>query len=161
MRLSQFPVWFQLACVVVMLIGLVGFAVNLTIVRDESDNRDPVLELNMPPIQWQPMTPDSVYYASLEEIFEKPQDGYEVIEHWTGVEVESQPETGKQRRRYWLQVLARGLNDRKALLSVFGIPAPPEVNQAHIDDALSHLGWENYQWEQKQLGSAWIFKKFA
>jgi len=69
--------------------------------------------------------------------------------------------TGKRKRRYWLQLLARGINDRKALLTVFGVPAPPQVTEEHVEDAVSYLGWGEFRWEEKHLGAAWIFKKSA
>ncbi len=112
----------------------------------------------MAAIVWLPLDEDHPYHASLTGWEEKPHEGFEVLSQWIGEDANDKSESGIRRRRYWLQVLGRGANDRKALLTVYGIPSPPVVNQEHINEAVKYLGWEGVTWEIKLRGTAWIFR---
>jgi hypothetical protein len=92
---------------------------------------------------------------------EQPEDGFQVISQWIGEDAYEKTSQCNPKRRYWLQLLGRGANDRKALLTVYGIPVPPEVNEEHIEDAVSYLGWPDFTSEPKHRGCAWIFPKIS
>lgn len=113
----------------------------------------------MAAIVWLPLNEDHPYYVHHLGWEEKPHDGFEVISQWIGEDANNVNDNGIRRRTYWLQILGRGANDRKALLTCYGIPAPPEVTQQHIDDAKRYLGWENVTWEIKHRGAAWIYRE--
>jgi hypothetical protein len=112
----------------------------------------------MAAIVWLPLDEDHPYHATHAGWEEKPHDGFELHSQWIGEDANEKSATGIRRRKYWLQVLTRGLNDGKALLTVYGIPVPPEVTQEHVDDAKKYLGWEKVTWEIKHRGVAWIFR---
>lgn len=109
-------------------------------------------------IIWLPLNEDHPYYPHLSQDREQLDDGFETLSEWIGEDSYEEPVSGKRKRRYWLQLFGRGANDRKALLCVFGTPAPPEVTLEHVEDAISYLGWDGFTWENKHRGAAWIFK---
>lgn len=98
------------------------------------------------------------YEPLLEGEEEQPQDGFEVISQWIGEDAYEKTSQGNPKRRYWLQLLGRGIHDRKAVLVVYGIPSPPEVTEEHVEDAVSYLGWPDFHWERKHRGAAWIYQ---
>lgn len=110
-------------------------------------------------IVWLPLNEDHPYYPHLLGEEEQPEDGFRVISQWIGEDSYEKTVTGHAKRRYWLQLLGRGKHDRKALLTVYGSPVPPEVAQEHVEDAISNLGWPDFRWEPKSRGRAWIFRE--
>lgn len=112
-----------------------------------------------PLIVWLPFDEEHPYYASFHDIQEQPDDGFELIDSWIGEDSTEVNEQGKRKRLYWLQLLARGAHDRKAILIVFGVPVPPEVNEMHVEDAVSQLGWDDFAWRTVRIGKAEITKR--
>jgi hypothetical protein len=107
-------------------------------------------------IMWLPFDEEHPYWPHLKDEFEKPEDGFELISQWIGEDAYDVNPSGKRARKYWLQLLGRGKNDRKALLTAFGKPLPPEITDEHIQDAASILPFKYFRWERKSIGTAWI-----
>lgn len=108
-------------------------------------------------IVWLPLA-GHPYEHLVSESLEGPHDGWTPDGQWIG---QDRPEDDpvKPKRKYFLEHFCRGMNDRKALLRVYGIPVPPEVTEDHVREAVSFLGWPWFEWEPKHRGAAWLYRR--